>query len=158
MPSSGKTPRLGLNSFVGSDKPKMDDFNYDNQQLEQLVAPHLDDAVAHLTAAEHEEMRQSRYEIQTYVGDNRPKRVLEFGFAPRFGFVFPVNWPLQLNNGASAAVAIVLGGFFSREGCSSYLALSENQLSITHHISLPTATMGARMNWMDVTYVCVAFR
>ena len=35
MPSTSKTKTLRLNQFVGSDKPKMDDFNYD---------PSMDDA------------------------------------------------------------------------------------------------------------------
>ena len=54
MPSSSKTSVLGLNQFVGSDKPKMDDFNYDNNKLETLVGGHLEDETCHLTAAERE--------------------------------------------------------------------------------------------------------
>lgn len=41
MPSTAKTKTLRLNQFVGSDKPKMDDFNYDNTQLETVVGGHL---------------------------------------------------------------------------------------------------------------------
>ena len=35
MASTYKTNYLGLNKFVGSDKPKMDDFNFDNETLDQ---------------------------------------------------------------------------------------------------------------------------
>lgn len=50
MPSTAKTKTLRLNQFVGSDKPKMDDFNYDNTQLETVVGGHLADAQKHLTS------------------------------------------------------------------------------------------------------------
>lgn len=52
MPSTAKTKTLRLNQFVGSDKPKMDDFNYDNTQLETVVGGHLADAQKHLTSEE----------------------------------------------------------------------------------------------------------
>ena len=33
MSSTYKTTNLGLNQFVGSDRPKMEDFNFDNQLI-----------------------------------------------------------------------------------------------------------------------------
>jgi len=35
MPSSMKTPKLSLNRWLGSDKPKMEDFNEDNRLIDQ---------------------------------------------------------------------------------------------------------------------------
>lgn len=37
MASTNKTPILKLNQFLGTDKVKRADFNYDNQQLEELL-------------------------------------------------------------------------------------------------------------------------
>jgi hypothetical protein len=37
MPSSGKTPNIGLNQWTLADKPKMQDFNSDNQILDSHV-------------------------------------------------------------------------------------------------------------------------
>ena len=41
MASTYKTNYLGLNKFVGSDKPKMDDFNFDNETLDQKFQEHV---------------------------------------------------------------------------------------------------------------------
>ena len=37
MPSSNKTLNLELNKWIGSDKPKKDDFNADNQKLDTAI-------------------------------------------------------------------------------------------------------------------------
>lgn len=42
MPSTYKTPFLGLNRFIGSDKPKMDDFNRDTQKLDDKLKEHFE--------------------------------------------------------------------------------------------------------------------
>ena len=41
MSSTYKTTNLGLNQFVGSDRPKMEDFNFDNQQIDQKFQEHV---------------------------------------------------------------------------------------------------------------------
>ena len=41
MSSSNKTSYLGLNQFVGSDKPKMEDFNADNRLLDEKMQQHV---------------------------------------------------------------------------------------------------------------------
>ena len=38
MSSTYKTNYLGLNKFVGTDKPKMEDFNFDNEQLDSELS------------------------------------------------------------------------------------------------------------------------
>lgn len=40
MPSTGKTPTLGLNKWELTDKPKMNDFNKDNENIENFAAEH----------------------------------------------------------------------------------------------------------------------
>ena len=41
MPSSKKTEHMGLNQFIGSDHPKMEDFNFDNTQIDQKFQEHI---------------------------------------------------------------------------------------------------------------------
>ena len=48
MSSSNKTNYLGLNQFVGSDKPKMEDFNADNRLLDEKIQQHIQSQL-HLT-------------------------------------------------------------------------------------------------------------
>lgn len=40
MPSTGKTPTLGLNKWELTDNPKMNDFNKDNENIENFAAEH----------------------------------------------------------------------------------------------------------------------
>ena len=47
MTSTYKTNYLGLNKFVGSDKPKMDDFNFDNETLDQKFQEHVQSSLHH---------------------------------------------------------------------------------------------------------------
>lgn len=69
MPSSGKTNRLKLNRFVGTDKPKMDDFNYDNQQLETLLGAHLEDGEIHLSEQRMQMFENLKTQVAVHTGD-----------------------------------------------------------------------------------------
>ena len=53
MSSSNKTNYLGLNQFVGSDKPKMEDFNADNRLLDEKIQQHIQSQL-HLTEQQRE--------------------------------------------------------------------------------------------------------
>ena len=53
MASTYKTNYLGLNKFVGSDKPKMDDFNFDNETLDQKFQEHVQSSL-HITEEERQ--------------------------------------------------------------------------------------------------------
>ena len=52
MSSSNKTNRIGLNEWVGTDVPKMEDFNADNARLDKTLGNHLDDISIHVTSAQ----------------------------------------------------------------------------------------------------------
>lgn len=53
MASTYKTNYLGLNQFVGSDKPKMDDFNFDNETIDQKFQEHVQSSL-HITEEERQ--------------------------------------------------------------------------------------------------------
>lgn len=55
MPSSNKTTNLQLNKWIGSDKPKKDDFNSDNQKVDMA----------------YESMSQRLYQAETTAANNR---------------------------------------------------------------------------------------
>ena len=55
MSSSNKTNYLGLNQFVGSDKPKMEDFNADNRLLDEKIQQHIQSQL-HLTEQQRERL------------------------------------------------------------------------------------------------------
>ena len=52
MSSSAKTEKMGLNQWQGTDIPKRNDFNTDNQKIEDFVTTHTENTVLHTTQAE----------------------------------------------------------------------------------------------------------
>ncbi len=54
MSSTNKTEVLRLNQWISSDKPKREDFNYDNQVIENNFNYHTSDKFIHITQGERE--------------------------------------------------------------------------------------------------------
>ena len=75
MSSSNKTSYLGLNQFVGSDKPKMEDFNADNRLLDEKMQQHVQSQL-HLTEQQKERLENLGYLIGSYTGDGTTKRTI----------------------------------------------------------------------------------
>ncbi|HCC34488.1 MAG TPA: hypothetical protein DEQ02_02155 [Ruminococcaceae bacterium] len=75
MSSSSKTANLKLNIWSGTDKPKREDFNSDNQKTEEAFNS-------------LEKIRSG-----SYVGDGQASRVINFGFQPSAVFVAAVGAP-----------------------------------------------------------------
>lgn len=78
MASTYKTNYLGLNKFVGSDKPKMDDFNFDNETLDQKFQEHVQSSL-HITEEERQMLGKSNYVIGTYTGNGESPRTIDVG-------------------------------------------------------------------------------
>ncbi len=75
MSSSNKTAHLKLNLWSGTDKPKREDFNSDNQKTE--------DAFNSL----------QKISSGTYVGDGKASRSFTLGFQPSAVFITAVGLP-----------------------------------------------------------------
>ena len=52
MPTNNKTPKLKLNSWLGTDKPMRSDFVEDNTLLDTLLGGHLEDSSLHLSESD----------------------------------------------------------------------------------------------------------
>ncbi len=87
MPSTHKTPFLGLNKWLGSDKPKMEDFNTDNQKLDNAIKAHQENQTLHLTP-EQQQWVASPLVVGSYQGNAQEERIIELGFTPRFVLVY----------------------------------------------------------------------
>ena len=105
MASSNKTEYLGLNRWIGSDRPMMEDFNADNQRLDLAVGPHLLDQALHAVPA-----------MGSYSGDGTAQRSIEVGFEPGWGMVFEV--------GANQVCLL------SQAGCGLGVSLNDTGLSL----------------------------
>ena len=55
MSSSYKTNYLGLNRFVGTDHPKMEDVNFDNQTIDAKFQEHIESKL-HITEEERQQL------------------------------------------------------------------------------------------------------
>ena len=137
MSSSNKTNYLGLNQFVGSDKPKMEDFNADNRLL--------DEKIQHLTEQQRERLENPGYLIGSYTGDGTTKRTISVAQPIGFGFVFMVGEGLHYAvttlgenhifsavmapQGCSKGVSITSGGFTVLQSGSSTPDGKKNMLN-----------------------------
>lgn len=138
MPSSGKTPFLGLNRFTGSDKPKMEDFNFDNQQVDAAVGAHLADAVLHLSTADRAKLGAVQLVQGSYIGTGASSRTLTLADEPAFGLLFTAGTSPWRDNAISSGQTQVMGGFFTSAGCTAGISLTGKALTISH-------TMGTSM-------------
>lgn len=87
MSSSNKTNYLGLNQFVGSDKPKMEDFNADNRLLDEKIQQHIQSQL-HLTEQQRERLENPGYLIGSYTGDGTTKRTISVAQAIGSGLCY----------------------------------------------------------------------
>ena len=90
MSSTYKTTNLGLNQFVGSDRPKMEDFNFDNQQIDQKFQEHVLSNL-HLTEQQREQLGKASYQIGSYSGDGQASRTIAVEGEIGFGLIFMVG-------------------------------------------------------------------
>ena len=144
MSSSNKTSYLGLNQFVGSDKPKMEDFNADNRLLDEKMQQHVQSQL-HLTEQQKERLENLGYLIGSYTGDGTTKRTISVAQTIGFGFVFMVGEGLHYAvttlgenhifsavmtpQGCSKGVSITSGGFTVLQSGSSTPDGKKNMLN-----------------------------
>lgn len=124
MASTYKTNYLGLNKFVGSDKPKMDDFNFDNETLDQKFQEHVQSSL-HITEEERQMLGKANYVIGTYTGNGESPRTIDVGFDVEFGIIFALEEPISMLH-ASAGVTGIYAAFITQQGCSKGVYTTEN--------------------------------
>lgn len=132
MPASNKTTYLGLNQFIGSDMPKMADFNEDNRLLDSRFQEHEEDTNRHLTAAAVAALNKADFVVGSYVGSGVDDTVIDLGCEPAFGILFAVGQPLRyfdVNNMTN----FIYGGYFGSQGAEEGLSLSGSKLTVRQY-------------------------
>lgn len=156
--SSNTTERLGLNQWVGSDKPKMNEFNNDNAIIDSILGEHIDDVSVHLTPTERNRWNNN-IGIATYYGDGKTSKIvnLNFDFEPRICFVFATN--------ATPSVIDILNnvdynyfGIATNRGSMYGLNLDETTLVVQQSGALYANNEMRSYNELGKTYIVVAFR
>ena len=155
MPSTYKTPKLGLNDWIGTDKPKRADFNADNAILESVVSAHSENGTAHFSEAEKTRFTDL-VNITTYTGDGTRTHSGSFAFTPKMIVIYPA---------AKAPVSMMANGdvsirsaYATASGASKGLTLTGQSFQTTQSLSTPADGEILALNENGTTYVVVAIR
>lgn len=160
MSSTNKTQRLGLNSWIGSDKPQRIDFNTDNEKIDAAITQHTEDNVVHITENEREKWNTYMY-MGMYYGDGTTKRVIQTDcpFEARIGFVFANSRPGAIVRFSETKKNNYFGVFGY---LSNTLGLKLNDdgksLTVNQSATAMTANEYANFNESAVAYNFVMFR
>ena len=158
MPTNNKTPNLNLNSWIGTDKPKRQDFVDDNNILDSVIANHLADTVSHMSASE-KSLLNAPFIVDVIAGDGNSTCSHTLPFSPKMVIVFlrnkvPVEYYPQGNyyiyNFAIAAQ--------SATGASKGATLNGNTLTLEQTQNTPEDGIFINLNKYYGQYVCVAFK
>ncbi len=156
MPTNHKTG-LGLNSWLGTDKPKRSDFVEDNTLLDTLLTAHFNDTSAHLSAAERLLLGQG-VAVGTYTGNGQTNQEIALPFEARAVIVLlPQKPPILYKTNAGYTendfgVATASGGTLG-------VTLQQAKLTVSQTQSAPAA--GGILNNLNSAsreYVYIAFR
>ena len=120
MPTNQKTPRLGLNNWVETDKPMRVDFTSDNLLLDEALGAHLEDTVLHLTGEDREVLANPAKSLR-YSGNGAEKATVTLPFAASAALVFAAGKPLvefDAQTGRTICNAAVVSQDYSGGGIS----------------------------------------
>lgn len=159
MSSTLKTNHYSLNSWIGSDKPKREDFNYDNQKIDGALhtlasglESHQGDEAAHITAAERAAW-QDKLSLATgsYVGDGQTNRAITLGYKPKAVLVFQ-DWTPFVTCSFPSSMALANAGIAIEAGGTSGMTVFETGFSVMNVTTTNPAGYAPRLNSSGVTY------
>ncbi len=159
MSSSNKTANLKLNSWLGSDSPKREDFNNDNQIIDNAISAHIADQTLHIVSGERDKWNKPYY-LMTYYGNGAASRTLSYsgaGFTPSWGIIFALNYPPSVADFANESNYNYFA-VFSTKGCTAGVSYTGNQLTVIQSSAAVMKTEFRNMNATGVTYACILFR
>ena len=94
MPTENKTVNLNLNSWIGTDKPKREDFVNDNIILDTIISNHMLDTSLHFTASDREKLEERPFVLEILTGDGNASKKHILSITPKMVIVFTTNQPL----------------------------------------------------------------
>lgn len=156
MPTNNKTS-LGLNSWLGTDKPKRSDFVEDNTLLDTLLTGHFNDASKHLSAEDRALLTQS-FTAGSYLGNGLASQDITLPFAAKLVIVFFLGRPANLYrpsegyNENNFAIA-------SESGATPGVYLNQSKLTVCQTLTTPPS--GGTLYNLNSTgngYIYIAFR
>lgn len=151
MPSSSKTSHLGLNYWSAGDRPKMADFNSDNQKVDGAMQEHVQNTGLHLQGNQSAWIRQP-FASGTYAGNGEATKTVTLGFKPALVVVLPQSYgPLELDT--VQQMPIIRFAMGADGYGSTGLTITQNGFTVAQDQSLPlTGLPAVRLNQNNVTY------
>lgn len=157
MPSSYKTPFLGLNRFTGADKPKMEDVNFDNQTLDQRLKEHFEDREGHITGEERQRWNQPAFQVGSYVGDGSNGRIIQLGYDPALLLLFCSGEMTSEYNGGADQNSQQWGILTGNGGTFGLTRVSQG-FQVANVTTNTANGRRGRLNLEGKTYIYIAFR
>lgn len=159
MSSTYKTTFLGLNKFVGEDKPKMDDVNFDNLQIDTKIKEHFQSGDIHVTAADKMAWnnKASGMVIGSYIGNDAFSRTISLGFNPSFGVIFCMN-SVFTEYDTTTSYNNQLAGFITQQGASCGITVIQNGFTVGHFSQGSFEKQKANFNYGGRTYIYAMFK
>lgn len=158
MSSTNKTKALGLNKWIDSDKPKMADFNQDNEIIDGVISEHLMDDIAHITSDERDQWNNYMH-LQVYFGQGSGTQKVQLAcdYDPRVCLVFGINYPMGAIDFANNAHYNYFG-IATHEGSMFGLSLEGKTLSVTKSTVATLTNEYTQFNQKSVIYIVIALR
>lgn len=157
MGSTNKTEDLELNQWIGSDVPKMEDFNRDNEILDKTISEHIWNISKHVTAQQKKEW-SNPIGFASYLGNGSDTRriTLNMGFEPTVCIVFSTNYPIGLSD-YSNNLHYNYFGFATINGSTYGLTLDGDEIEIKNASATGKFEM-TNLNQLNKSYLVIGFR
>ena len=158
MPTQNKTTNLNLNSWLGTDKPKREDFVSDNAILDSVIHAHTTDESIHLTQADRQILAGSQITAELLQGDGKAVKSHTLSFAPSMVIVFLATKPFTDFDFTNNCVVCNGGVGNQTNGSTSGVELGGTTLILSQSQSIPTSGPYLNLNKNGEQYVCVEFK
>lgn len=170
MPSKYKTSFLKLNRYVGTDKPRMDDFNTDNllldnkfkEQSEKItnLLTHSTNTQNHITNEERKKWNNLLWEVGTYNGNGGYTQNINIGFKPRLGFIFQKDEFLISASGMGGGIPQTeqRSAILTPLGCSLYCKILDDGFMVCNSDDASENFRVPKLNSNGNTYIYIMFR
>lgn len=153
MASTNRTPNLGLNSWIETDRPKRVDFVSDNNLIDSFLGTHLNNTTAHLTQSEKDKVGEP-FKVQILYGTGSSSTNMTFEFAPTMVIAFKISGPVFEYDGTRNLINTAVA---TKRGSSYGISLSDNMVTFFQG-ALPDTSYYNNMNEQYSTYAVIAFK
>ena len=156
MPSSAKTPNLGLNSWAAQDKPKRNDFVEDNTIIDTALGGHINNSSVHLSTQDREKLNSHIYKT-SYSGTGASYRNVALPFAPSCVIVYKRYAPLCAYDAAISANVVNSALISQGENADDCGYINGNSL-VVYQANKNEDGIAYNLNEQYGQYVIIAFR